>query len=105
VVADLHVGHALADLGDDPGSLVAEDGRGGLRDDALQARQVRVAHPGRLDLHLDLARAHVDELDVVPHLEGVVADVPEQSCAHGFPLENRGVAGGAYRLLPDENTF
>ena len=34
--------------------------------------------PGRLDLDLHLAGADADELDVVPHLEGVVADVAEQ---------------------------
>ena len=59
-----------------------------------------MAHAGGLDLDLHLARAQVDELDVVPDLEAVVADVAEQCSAHVIPLAGGrgGAAGGAYRL-------
>ena len=58
---------------------------GGLRDGAVQDRQVRVAHARRLDLHLHLTRTEVDELDVVPDLDLVVADVANECSAHVSP--------------------
>ena len=58
--------------------------------------QVGVAHAGGLDLDLHLAGPDVDELDVVAHLERVVADVAEQCSAH---------VCSPWRLEPYWNTF
>ena len=57
---------ALADIDDDAGALMAEDGRKqALRIGARQREFVGVADAGRLDLDQHLAGARAVELDVV----------------------------------------
>src|SRR5690606_3002119 len=82
VVPRLHAGHALADLADDAGALVAGHERRGLRDGAVHARDVGVAHAGGVDPDLDLTGADGPQLDVVPDLELLVAGVAKAGCAH-----------------------
>src|SRR5690606_33328618 len=78
------VGDALADLADDARTLVARDERGRLRDRAVHAGHVGVAHAGGVDLDLHLARADRAQLDVVDDLELLVAGGAEHGCAHGW---------------------
>ena len=55
VVADRHVGDALADRGDQPGRLVTEQEREVVVDPALAVVQVGVADPARLHVDHGLA--------------------------------------------------
>jgi len=57
--------HTLAHGGDDPGALVPEHGRQGVRGGAGDDVPVAVADAARGELHLDLARAGLSELDLL----------------------------------------
>ena len=63
-------------------ALVAEDGRRRLGQRPVHGREVGVAHTGGVELDLDLARARVDDLDVVVDVDDFLADLVENRCAH-----------------------
>ena len=86
MVALGQAGHALADGGDDPGTLVAEDHRRRLWDGPVEDRQVRVTDPGGDDLDLDLTGAGLTDLEAVDDLEGVVTGVAHERSTHGCLL-------------------
>jgi hypothetical protein len=67
VVAGLEVSNTGSDLGDDAGSLVADDGRQHARTQAFDSGEIRMAEPGGADLdqHLAGARAfQIQRLDL-----------------------------------------
>ena len=88
VVAGLEPAHTLADLDDDPGTLVAADhGRSGggagevARDDVL----VAMTHAGRLELDQHLACLGWVELDVLDALRRVEFVQDGGASSHGSP--------------------
>jgi len=72
VVADLEVGHAVADLLDDAGALVSEHARQREGDEPLANAEVRVAQPGRHDPDKDLAALRTVDLDLLEDERRVV---------------------------------
>ena len=86
MIADCDGLHTLAHLDDLARALVSENGRSGLRQGPVHRRQVGVAHPRRMDLHLDLAGTGIAHLHVVVVRDLFLTCGVEYRSAHGNPL-------------------
>ena len=84
MVTDLQIGHARANLADNAGALMAEDGReGAFRISTRSGELVSVTDSGRLDLDEDFARFRPLEvnLDDFQRFSGLEGD--GGTCFHG----------------------
>ena len=67
MIALLHMPHIAADLFDDAGALMAIDGGQRAAPGAVDVMNVGVTDAAGLDLHLDVVRAGLGQLDILDH--------------------------------------
>ena len=91
VVAGHHMGHAVADVGDDPCALVSQDGGRCLGDRAVHGRQVGVADAAVGDLHLHVTGSHVPEGHVVGYHQLLGRAFHEDRCEHRGSPSSSGI--------------